>query len=99
MEFCGEGEAVTVVIELPVAVGVAPGVFVSDTVAVVVVADVFIGKRDDLELHHGHLIGHPLAGVVVADNHHIVSVSVVAVVPDEGVVIAALHVLGDFHPG
>ena len=96
--FCSKGKTIAVVIELTVTVGVAPGVFVHQAVPIVVVADVLVGERDDLKLHHRHLVGHPLASVVVAHDHDIVAVSVVAVVAHKGVVFAALDILCDFHP-
>ena len=93
-----EGEAITVVVEHAVAVGVAPAVFVDLTVAVVVVTDVVDGEGDDFDLHHRHLDRHPLTGVMVADDEHVGSILVVAVVSDEFVVLATLDVLGDLHP-
>ena len=98
LELCCHPKAVAVVVELPIAVRVAPGVLVYQTVAVVVVADVVVGESDDFNLQHGDLYGHPFSCVVVADDHHIVSVSIVSSVAHEGVVFAPLHVLCDFEP-
>ena len=96
--FGRQRQTITVVVELTVAVGIAPCVFVNTAVTVVVVADVLVGEGNDFQLHHRHLVGHPLTGVVVADDHDIVSVSVVSSVAHESVVVATLHVGGDFYP-
>ena len=98
MEFSGERQTITVVIELTVAVGIAPGVFVNATIAVVIVADVVVGEGDDLNLHRRYGVRHPLSSVVVADDHHVMTVLVVAVIADEGVVIATLDIARDFQP-
>ena len=93
-----EGQAIAIVVEDTVAVVVAPAVFVHAAVAVVVVADVVVRESDHFNLHHGHLVGHPLTGVVVTDDEHVVAVRVVAVVADEFVVFAAFHITGDLQP-
>ena len=93
-----EGQAIAVVVEDAVAVVVAPAVFVHAAVAVVVVTDVVVRERDHFDLHHGHLVRHPLASVVVADDEHVVAVGVVAVVAYEFVVFAPFHVPGDLQP-
>ena len=96
--FGRQRQTIAVVIELTVAVGIAPCVFVNTAVTVVVVADVFVGEGNNFQLHHRHLVRHPLTGVVVADDHDIVSVSVVSSIAHESVVVATLHVGGDFYP-
>ena len=98
LELCCHSKAVAVVVELSITVRVTPSVLVNQTVPVVVVADVVVGKSDDFNLQHGDLYGHPFACVVVADNHHVVSVSVVSSVAHELVVVAPLHILGDLEP-
>ncbi len=98
MERGVQSKAITVVIENSVTVCIAPWVFVNIAIAIVVVADVVVGERDDLELHHGDGVRHPLSGVVVADNHDVVALRIVSIVANKWIVIAVLNVGGDLHP-
>ena len=96
--FSSKCEAVTIVIKNAIIICIAPRVFVNQAVTIVVVTDVVVGERNDFHLHDGHCVGHPFTGVVVANDHDVVTVGVVSIVTDEFVVFAALHVPSNLHP-
>ena len=96
--FSSKCEAVAIVIENAVIICIAPRVFVNQPVTIVVVADVVVGEGNDFHLHDNDLVRHPLSGVMVANNHDVVAVRIVAVVTYKWVVIAVLNITGNLQP-
>ena len=98
MERGVQSKAITVVIKGAVTVCIAPWIFIDFTIAIVVVADVVVGEGNDFHLHDNDLVRHPLSGVMVANNHDVVAVRIVAVVTYKWVVIAVLNITGNLQP-